>query len=218
MNFTRITFISACVLALLAPVASAQSQDVVTVGTVVATGGVADVPVYIRDVSGTPLGIDQPSGSRIQSWSLKVNYAPSSAIQTVTFTRAGISAPLTPAFESSPSAPGTISLLDSFAEATNLVPFTSNAPAPGNLVGHLTVTLAPGVAAGTVITLTLDPTLTQLTDEAGTAATRETPSNGRLALVAGAITVANGSAPTLGEWGLLLLAVSLGVLAVRFRL
>lgn len=218
MNLNRITLISACLFALLAPVASAQSQDVVTVGTVVATSGVVDVPVYIRDASSTPLGIDQPAGSRIQSWSLKVNYAPTSAVQSVTFTRAGISAPLTPTFESSPSAAGTISLLDNFAEATNLVPFTSNAPVPGNLVGHLTVTLAPGLPAGTVVTLTLDPTLTQLTDEGGTAATAETVANSRLALVAGAITVANGSAPTLGEWGLALLALSLGFVAVRLRL
>ena len=55
-----------------------------------------DVPVFIRDVSGTPLGMDQPPGSRIQSYSLKVNYSPASAVTSVTFTRAGITTSLTP--------------------------------------------------------------------------------------------------------------------------
>src|SRR5437899_12660882 len=100
----------ALLLGLLAAVpAMAQTADTVTVGTVslASAGSTVDVPVFIRDASGTPLGIDQPPGSRIQSYSLTVNYAPTSAVQSVTFTRAGITAPLTPAFESSPSAPGT---------------------------------------------------------------------------------------------------------------
>src|SRR4051812_247889 len=98
-------------------------QDVITVATV--SGGAnttVNVPVYIRDTSGTPLGIDQPPGSRIQSYSIKVNYSPASAVSAVTFTRAGITQSLTPAFESSPSAAGTITLLDTFAENTNLIP------------------------------------------------------------------------------------------------
>lgn len=117
-------------LALPAATAVAQPQpaDVVTVGTVSGSGTV-DVPVYIRDVSGTPLGIDQPAGSRIQSWSIKVDYAAAASVQSITFTRAGITTPLTPTFESSPSAAGTVSLIDTFDEAINLVPFTSNAPA-----------------------------------------------------------------------------------------
>ena len=107
----------ALLLALFAATSAlGQAADSVTVGTVnvAAAGSTVDVPVYIRDVSGTPLGIDQPPGSRIQSYSLTVNYAPAAAVQSVTFTRAGITAPLTPTFESSPSAPGSISLLDVF--------------------------------------------------------------------------------------------------------
>ena len=133
------------------------AQDVVTVGTVNSVGGTADVPVFIRDVSGTPLGLDQPPGSRIQSYSLKVNYSPASAVTSVTFTRAGITTSLTPTFENSPSGPGTVTLLDTFQESTNLIPFTLNAAAPGNQVAHLSFVLSPSAVPGTPIVLTLRP-------------------------------------------------------------
>jgi hypothetical protein len=200
--------------------ALAQAVDVVTVGTV-AGNTVVDVPVYIRDSSGTPLGIDQPAGSRIQSYSIRVTYAPTPAVQSITFSRAGITAPLTPTFESSPAAPGAISLLDSFDEATNLIPFTSNAALPGNQVAHLLITIAPGTLPGTLITLTIDPTLTQLTDEGGSPATIETVANARLALVNGSITVTAlpAAVPMLPPWALAVLAISLAAIAaVRMRI
>jgi hypothetical protein len=190
--------------------------DVVTVGTVSGEGVVA-VPVYIRDTALTPLGIDQPPGSRIQSFSIRVSYAPTTAVQSISFTRAGITAPLTPTFESSPSVPGSISLLATFDETTNLIPFTSNAALPGNLVGQLLVTLSPSATPGQVITLTIDPVLTQLTDEGGTPGTIETVANGRLILVSGAITVSS-AIPTVSTWGLILLALSIAVFAVRMRI
>jgi hypothetical protein len=198
--------------------AVAVSQDSVTVATVNgAQFSTVDVPVYIRDLSGTPLGLDQPAGSRIQSYSIKVNYAPASAVQSITFTRAGITQSLTPTFENSPSSAGSISLLDTFAEATNLIPFTLDGAAPGNQVAHLQVSLAPTATPGTVITLTLDPsTLTQLTDQAGTPATVENTGNGRLLLVSGAITVVP-PIPALGPIALMLLAIALGFVAIRIR-
>ena len=204
----------ALLLGLLAAVpAMAQTADTVTVGTVslASAGSTVDVPVFIRDVSGTPLGLDQPPGSRIQSYSLTVNYAPASAVQSVTFTRAGITAPLTPAFESSPSAPGTISLLDVFQESTNLIPFTLNGAPPGNQVGVLHVTIAPTATVGTTIALTLDPTLTQLANQAGT--TTETTTNGSLTLVNGAIVVTT-PVPALSAWALALLAMVLAAVGV----
>ena len=194
-------------------------QDVVTVGIVNGPQfTVVDVPVYIRDVSGTPLGLDQPPGSRIQSYSIKVNYAPASAVQSISFSRAGITQSLTPTFENSPSSAGSISLLDSFQESTNLIPFTLNALPPGNQVAHLLVTLAPTATVGQVITLTLDPTLTQLTDEAGDPGTIETAANTRLALVSGSITVVP-SIPAMSYLVLGLLAVALafaGLKLIRF--
>src|SRR2546423_2035902 len=175
-------FLSAAILC-VAVAASAQVQDVITVGTVNTTGGTVDVPVSIRDVSGTPLGLDQPPGSRIQSYSIKVNYSPAAAVQSVTFTRAGITTALTPTFENSPSSAGSISLLDTFQESTNLIPFTLNGAAPGNQVAHLVFTLSPSAAPGTPVVLTLYPALTQLTDERGSAATKKSVAGGNLLLV-----------------------------------
>ena len=168
--------------------AAPTPADVVTVDTgSVAPGASIDIAVYIRDSSGTAIGIDQPSGSRIQSYSIKVDYAPAADVQTVAFTRAGISAPLTPSFESSPAAAGSVSLIDSFSETTNLSPFTSNAALPGNQIGVLHFTLAASAAISDTITLTLDSTSTQLSNEAGT--THESTSSADLMLVNGSILV-----------------------------
>jgi len=221
MKKSLVTFLIAILWMILhsAPATAQSPQDVVTVGT--GTGGpltVVDIPVFILDRSTTSLGMDQPAGSRIQSYSIKVDYAPASAVQSVTFTRAGITTSLTPTFESSPSGAGTISLLDTFQEATNPIPFALNAPAPGNQVAHLTFTLSSSVTPGTTITLTLDPVLTQLTDQAGSGATKESVTNGNLALVSGAISITAGSGPTLSTWALILLAASLTFVAVRMRL
>jgi hypothetical protein len=204
----------------VAPAAAQLLQDVVTVATVSGFGTV-DVPVYIRDVSGTSLGIDQPPGSRIQSYSIKVNYT--AGVSSVTFSRAGITATLTPSFETSPSSAGSIALLGNFQESTNLIPFTLNAAIPGNQVAHLLVTIPQAVAPGTVISLTLDPALTQLSDEAGSLATVETAGNARLALVNGSITVLAPPAspgipiPALGVMALLVLAISLGLVGMKVR-
>ena len=195
------------------PAAAQVVADTVTVGTTsAAAGSTVDVPVFIRDASGTPLGIDQPPGSRIQSYALTVNYAPTASVQAITFTRAGITASLTPAFESSPSTAGSISLLDTFQESTNLIPFTLNAPLPGNQVAVLHVTVSPTATVGSTITLTLDPTLTQLTDQGGSASTKESVANANLVLVSGAINVTT-PVPALSTWALALLGMALGVIA-----
>ena len=208
---------SAMIASLFCVAAIASAADVITVGSVSTNAVVVDVPVSIRDVSGSPLGMDQPAGSRIQSYSIKVNYAPASAVQSVSFTRAGITAALTPTFESSPSSAGSISLLDTFQESTNLIPFTLNGAAPGNQVGHLIFTLSPSANPTTPITLTLDPLLTQLTDEGGSAATKETVANGNLTLVNGVINVTT-YVPAMSEWALVLLAAAFAIIGIRMRM
>jgi hypothetical protein len=221
-SFFRLSFalIAVCGLSWAAPATAQALPDVVTVGTVAANGPIVVVPVYVRDLSGTPLGIDQPFGSRIQSFSLKVDYTPSVFLQSVTFTRAGITAPLTPTFETSPAVAGSISLLMTFDESTNLVPFVSNAAAPGNQVGKLTFTFAPNTPPGTSIPLTLDAALTQLSNEGGT--TTESLANANLALVPGSVTmlaiIIPQAAPTLATWALMLLAATLAIIAIRARL
>lgn len=221
-GFLKVLIAGTLVLMLTIPaLAQPLPSDVITVGTV-SGNGVVTVPVFIRDTAATPLGIDQPAGSRIQSYSIRVSYAPAAAVQSITFTRAGITTPLTPTFESSPAVPGSsISLLGNFDETTNLIPFTSNAALPGNQVAELQVTVAPGTLPGTIITLTLDPVLTQLTDEGGTPGTLETSANGRLTLVSGQVTVTAVAAdpvPSLSEWGLLVLAAGLALAATRIRM
>ena len=192
--------------------AQAPPADVVTVGSVATSpGSTIDVPVFIRDTSGSPLGIDRPFGSRIQSYSLTVNYSPASAVQSITFTRGGITQPLTPAFESSPASAGQISLIDVFDENTNLIPFTSNAALPGNQVGTLHVTINPAAATPSVVNLTLDATLTQLSNQAGT--TSETVTLNTLTLVNGAINVTT-TIPALSTWALALLAIALAGIGV----
>ncbi|MGH9420008.1 MAG: hypothetical protein ACRD3J_08550, partial [Thermoanaerobaculia bacterium] len=164
------------------------AQDVITVGTATANGSTVDVPVYIRDVAGTPLGRDQVFGLRIQGYSLTVGYSPASAVQSVTFSRAGITTSLNPGFENTSSPAGAISLIDSFDESTNLIPFTLNAPGNGDQVAHLVFTLSPSAAPGSSIALTLDPSLNALSNQSGNL--EETPGNGGITLVNGAINIA----------------------------
>jgi hypothetical protein len=190
--------------------------DTVTVATVNGpAGGVVDVPVYIRDASGTPLGLDQPPGSRIQSYAIKVTYSPASSVAAISFTRAGITSSLPPTFEASPASPGAISLLDTFQESTHLIPFTLDGALPGNQAAHLTVTLSQSAPVGSVVTLTIDPTLTELTDEAGDPPTIENSGNGRLVLVNGAITVLP-SVPAMSHVIIAMLGLALALIGVRF--
>jgi len=171
--------------ALLTAAPALAQQDVVTVGTVTASGNTVDVPIYVRDVSGTPLGRDQAAGLKIQSFSITVSYSPAAAVQSVTSSRAGITAGLTPAFESAPAPPGQISWVAVFNESSNLVPFTLNAPPPGDQVAHLIFTLSSSAAPGSTITLALDSS-TEVSNQGGT--TSEFPP-ANLTLVNGAINI-----------------------------
>ncbi len=166
-----------------------NEPDSITVGTVTAAGNTVDVPVYIRDVPGTLLDRDLPPGSKIQSFAIKVAYSPASSVSSVTFTRSGITANLVPTVDLSPSTStaNTISLIDTFQESTNLIPLASKAPAPGNQVAHLVFTLSSSASPGSSIAITLDPSVTLLSDEGGN--TSESPANGTLVLVDGAINI-----------------------------
>ena len=218
-SLLRLSFALVAVCGLLTAPAHAQVlPDVVTVGTVSGSGPTVSVPVYIRDTAGTPLGIDQPAGSRIQAFSIKVDYPTSPFITGVTFTRAGITSSLTPLFENNPTSPGSTTLIASFFEPTNLIPFTSNAPLPGNQVGQVNFTFSASTPTGFVVPLTIDATLTELSNQAGT--TIETTGTGTLAVVNGAVTVtapAAPAAPTLSTWALAVLAAALAAVALRMK-
>lgn len=171
-------------LGMLLAVITASAQDVITVGTGSSpAGGVASIPVSILDRSGTPLGTDAGAGNRIQGISFKVMY-PTSLVSSVTFTRGGVLASLTPVFESTLPGDGFLAYIVSFQESTNPIPFTLNAAPPGNLIGTLNVTLQPSATIGSNGALTLDVPSALLSNQAGT--TTET-------VALGTLTLANGS-------------------------
>jgi hypothetical protein len=206
------------VICLLPAAPAAAQADVITVGSAVTNSANIDIPVYIRDTSGTPLGVDQPPGSKIQSYSIKVDFSPASAVQTAAFSKAGITAGLTASFTSNPQSPGSTTLVQTFQEATNPIPFTLNGVLPGNQVAHILVHVAPTVTVGQVITMTIDPALTQLANDAGT--TNETTAATNLTLVNGTITIGPSfvyDVPAISPWMLALLAMTLALVAVRIR-
>jgi hypothetical protein len=162
--------------------------DVITVGAVSGQqGATIEVPVYVNDLSGTPLGMDQPAGSKIQGLSFKVTYSPTAAVSAIAFSRAGIAASLTPLFEYSLSSGNTISYVASFGEISNQIPFTLDSPGPGDQVARLTVTISPGASPDSIIALVLDPSVTELDNQGGT--NSEDTTQGNLSLVNGSITV-----------------------------
>lgn len=179
----RILLIS---LGLLAPV-SLHAQDVVTVGSgTVAAGGTIELPVYIRDVSGTTLGSD---ATKIQALVLRFNLAPASMVSSVAFARAAGAAPLTPLYERTGTVTqgGVTSLtyVGSFAASQSL-PLAPDGAAPGTRIGTLTVSVASGVNAGTPLSVTFDGQRTLLSNQAATIT--ETAINRQLAFTAGQIT------------------------------
>jgi hypothetical protein len=174
-------------LLLLVSGLSLHAQDVLTLGSEFApAGGTATIPISLLDRSSTPLGIDQGSSNRVQGIAFKVRY-PTELVASVSFTRAGVAAQVTPLFATALQGSGWSSCLIVFHEATNPVPFTLNAPAPGDRIGTLTVVVRGDAPAGSVARLILDPPGAMLSNR--TASTRETVRDGNLSLVNGSITV-----------------------------
>ncbi|HEX8152529.1 MAG TPA: hypothetical protein VF698_05360 [Thermoanaerobaculia bacterium] len=176
------------VLALLLAVA-AHAQDVLTIGSATATGGASvALPVSLRDRNGTAL--DANGGNRIQGIAFKV-MLPAELVQSVSFARAGVLAPLTPLHQATPQGSGWTAYVASFSAGSNPIPFTTGAPAPGDRIGTLTLTLAPGLASGTVVPVRFDPPSAMLANQAGSVV--ETVAAGNLALVNGTVTVTDAS-------------------------
>jgi len=169
------------------------ATDALNIGTVNAPAGTVSVPVYIRDNSTTRLGIDRPWGDRIQALAFKVTFSPANAVLGASFTRGGLLAK-TPLFDKvvqPPAAGSSVGYVASFAESNNVLLFTSNAAAPGNLIGHLSVTTAPGLAAGTTIAIAIDRETVALSNQAATIT--ETYANGGLSLQNGSIVISAGA-------------------------
>ncbi len=168
---------------------AAAGQDVLTVGSVLDAhaGQLVAVPIYVRDLAGTPLGGDAGAGRSIQGLSMTVQVSPLAAAAPVEFQRAGVTDGPAAVFEAELAATGQRSWIIAFSETADPLSFTLGAAPPGDLAGVLTVQLAAALPVGTLIDLTLEPATTALANQAGT--TAETAANGRLELVSGAVGV-----------------------------
>lgn len=170
-----------------------SAADVATLGNAVdvVAGSVTSIPIYVRDVSASPLGVDQPAGARIQGLAFRVDF-PAAAVSAASVVPSGITTGLTAAFgPTSGFAPGSVNYLVAYNESSNPIPFVLDAPAEGNEVATIQLTVHPGQAPGNVV-LTLNA-VSELSNQAGTLF--ENVGNGGLVLVAGSIQVLS-NAPT----------------------
>lgn len=195
VNSSAVTHLRRFVLAVLflATALSAAAQDSLTTGTTSASAGsTVAVPIYLRDVSGTPLGSDAGAGNRIQAISFQISF-PALAVTSASFTRAGALAGLTPALDQTVNGSGSIGWVGQFNESTQPIPLTINAAVPGNRIGTLMLTLANGLPNGLAIALTFQPGNTLLSNQGGTLS--ETTSSG-LAITNGSITIGGATTTT----------------------
>jgi len=142
------------------------------------------MPVYVRDVSATLLGVDAGPNFGIQSLAFTFEYSPASAIAAIDVKRAGITATLSPLFETEVFAGNRHSWIAAFDESASPLPFTLNAAAPGDVVAEIRITLAAGVAPDTLIRVDIVAP-TALGNQ--TAGFVETAANGFLRLSGGTV-------------------------------
>jgi hypothetical protein len=188
--------LTSAVLVASAAEVEAQATDVLTIGTVSVSSGTGqvEVPIYIQDNTGTPIGRDRGARLRISSFAMQVVYGPKSCIDTPASASlridlaGGILASLTPDFESRVKVANTSqSWIYTLFESTALIPFTA-APLPGDRIGAMVfnltgcpagpINLVITTAGGTEATLSSDNNVT------------ETVSNGGLSVTNGAINIA----------------------------
>lgn len=145
----------------------AGAQDALSIGSASGPRGMSvSVPVYVRDVSGTSLGQDQSTSSGIRGVAFKLTYSPASAVSAISFSRAGVLAG-SPSYEHAATSAGGVGHIVLFTASTAL-PFEADATPPGNLVGHLSVTLSVDAMAGSTVALNLVTASTALSNATGT--------------------------------------------------
>lgn len=168
--------------------ASAHAQDNLTLGSAAApAGGVAQIPVSIRDTTGTPLG--NGTGHPIRGFAFKVLFPPEH-VASISFARAGATSPLTPIYQNVMQGSGFTSVVVAFNQTIAFTPDLT----PGNVVGTLTVTLTAQAPNASVVPLTLHPPSAVLSNQA--ASVQETVASGDLVLANGSVTVSNLAAPS----------------------
>jgi hypothetical protein len=169
------------------PVPAQPVQDTVTLAQVEAgPGTVVEVPVYVRDLSGTPLDEGAGAGGEIQAFGLRVDAVPATHVVSLGWQASGATAGLTPVFPVTTDGGDHAVVLRFYSEATAPLPLTLDAPAPGDEIGRLLVEVAPGTPEGHQIDLVLAPSTSLVS---GDALTEESVANGWLATVDGRITI-----------------------------
>ena len=168
------------------------ARDVLTIGSTFAKKNtVVEVPVYLRDVSGSYIGGERAAGAKIQALGFRVRISPATAVNSVSFSRRGVFAGKTPLYELVMTPPGSTSSVGyvvSFAESTNPIPLTLDKAAPGDPIGVLVI--AVGNSDATQLKVSFDNNA-MLSNQAGSGV--ETVGNGYLSLVNGVVTIVEGA-------------------------
>jgi IPT/TIG domain-containing protein len=193
---------SAVLVAGAAEVAAQAVTDVLTIGTVSVSSGTGqvEVPIYIQDNTGTPIGRDQGARMRISGFAMQVVYGPNSCIDTPATASqridlaGGILASQSADIDSRVKVANTSqSWIYSSAETNGLIPFTA-APLPGDRIGAMVFNLTgcPAGPINLIITTTGGAGATLSSDNS----VSETVGNGGLSVTNGAINIATTSTPT----------------------
>ncbi len=154
---TAIVMAAAAVVVLSLPGFTAEPSSTLAVGSKQAGPGTTiTVPVSVVDLTGTPLGEDQPRGRRIQGISFRIGWLPEAVVSDVSVQRAGVTKNLEPLFEANPQTAGSVSWLASFAEARGpiglrMITREDDREGDGDVVAEVTLTIAAEVPPGTVI-------------------------------------------------------------------
>lgn len=174
-------------LLLVAAGAVASSADELAVAEVLGAAGTqAVVPVYVRDVGGTLLNEGDGADNEIQSFAFQVLF-PQAFVDAATFVHAGVTLGRNAFFSQVTPGSGSLYVLKAFNEASDPLAFTLDAPAPGDQIGSILISIDAATPSGTAIDLQLQAFNAALIDASATES--ETVANGQLLLRHGRIVV-----------------------------
>ncbi|MBM3242358.1 choice-of-anchor D domain-containing protein, partial [Candidatus Poribacteria bacterium] len=159
-----------------------QTKDVLTLGEINANAGeTIRLPLYLQDVSGTPLDADDAI-NKIAAWTIRFS-VDNEYYQITGVERAGITAGLKPYLEQFHDGNNAWTVIYNTSAGNPPPTFTLDKPAPGDLIGELVITLSDK-AEGDLLVEISDATLSNEAGTVGEYLTDET-----LGVVAGTIHV-----------------------------
>jgi hypothetical protein len=133
--------------------------DTLRIGSVAAPrGSTVDVPVYLNDAPGTPLGEENAADQQIQGIAFKA----SGSFDSIDFIRGGVLSG-TPLFERVIPSAGAVGYIALFGNPS--LNFTQSAD---DLIGYLRVTIPETATVGSTIALQIDPSTATVSNQTGT--------------------------------------------------